>query len=312
MMLGEKDKIDRAALHALQPNTAGVSLKQANGSLVYFNVRMLRCSEPWICKGATHEAWTCPPERITAHFDEPVLADRNDGGCKSDKYPRDVRLLLQDLEEMPNDARTLFYLGQTYLCMRNYTEGIPVLKKRIEVGGWDEETYIAYMYLGECLMGSGRKDEAIKTWLDGWQYRQHRTEIPMKLITYYRNLDKSQFIATMFLEKLFAQQFGEDLRTGQPTGIPPVNNRDMLFVNKRDVDYHIYEELMILAYYSSLHKSAFLRLDDLDMKTNLHWHDFNSLFGQLHWYHWILKGEKQRLKPKISLLPWVDEDDAHI
>jgi hypothetical protein len=311
-LLEQHQKLPRDELSKLEKRYAGVSLKQANGSLVYFNVRLLRCSEPWICKGATHEAWTCPPERITAHFDAPVLADRNDGGCKSDKYPRDVRLLLEDLAEMPNDARTLFYLGQTYLCMRNYAEGIPVLKKRIEVGGWDEETYIAYMYLGECLMGAGRKDEAVRTWLDGWQYRQHRTEIPMKLITYYRNLDKSQFIATMFLEKLFAQQFGEDLRTGQPTGVAPVNNRDMLFVNKRDVDYHIYEELMILAYYSSLHKSAFLRLDDLDMKTNLHWHDFNSLFGQLHWYHWMLKGEKTRLKPKISLLPWVDEDDAHI
>jgi hypothetical protein len=148
--------------------------------------------------------------------------------------------------------------------------------------------------------------------LDGWNYRQHRTEIPMRLITHYRNESKSQFIATMFLEKLFAQQFGEDLRTGQPTGIPPVNNRDMLFVNKRDIDYHIYEELMILAFYMNLHKPAFLRLDHLDMTTQLHWHDFNSLFGQLHWYHWIMKGEKTRLKPKISLLPWVDEDDGHI
>ena len=45
--------ISRGALTALGTNVAGVSLKQANGSLVYSNMRLLRCSEPWICKGAS-------------------------------------------------------------------------------------------------------------------------------------------------------------------------------------------------------------------------------------------------------------------
>ena len=310
MLLGDKDSISRDALEKLEDRFAGVSLKQANGSLLYSNMRILRCSEPWICKGATHEAWTCPDGKQTILFSEPVLVDRNDGGCKSDKYPRDVRLLLEDLAEMPNDARTHFYLGQTYLCMRDYVNAIPVLKKRIELGGWDEEVYIAYMYLGEAYMNSGQKAEAIKTWLDGWQFRQHRTEIPMKLITHYRQEPKSQFIATMFLEKLFAAQFGEDLRTGVPT--QKVNNQDILFVNKRDVDFHIWEELMILAFYSGLGKQAYLRLDELEVKNQLGWHDFNALFGQMHWYIWELGCEKTKLKPKISSLPWIDEDDAHV
>ena len=311
MMLGEKDKIDRAALQALHANAAGVSLKQANGSLVYSNMRILRCSEPWICKGATHEAWTCPQGKQTILFSEPVLVDRNDGGCKADKYPRDVRLLLEDLAEMPNDARTHFYLGQTYLCMRNWDNAIPILKKRIELSGWDEEVYIAYMYLGEAYMGAGKTAEAVKTWLDGWQFRQHRSEIPLKLISYYRKEPKSQFIASMFLEKLFAITFGEDLRTGQPSGIQMKNN-DILFVNKRDVDFHIWEELLILAYYSGQAKPTWVRVDELEVKNQLGWHDFNALFGQLHWYDWVVGWEKTKLKPKISSLPWVDEDDAHV
>ena len=310
MMLGEKDILDTATLSRLPDNVAGVSLKQANGSLVYSNMRILRCSEPWICKGATHEAWTCPNGKSTILFQEPVLVDRNDGGCKADKYPRDVRLLLEDLAEMPNDARTHFYLGQTYLCMRDYTNAIPVLKKRIELGGWDEEVYIAYMYLGEALMGTGQKGDAIKTWLDGWQYRQHRTEIPMKIITYYRSEPKSQFIAGMFVEKLFALMFGEELRTGTPFAKQP--NNDILFVNRRNEDFHIWEELLILAFYAGLGKPTMVRMDELEVKNQLSWHDFNGLFGQLHWYAWTLPCKTVKLKPKISSLPWIDEDDAHV
>ena len=310
MMLGEG--VSKEKLASLSQEIAGVTLKQANGSLVYSNVRLARLSEPWICKGATHEAWTCPHGKRTELFNEPVLIDHNDGGCKADKYPRDVRLLLQDLEEMPNDARTHFYLGQTYLCMREYEKGIPVLRRRIEIGGWEEEVYIAYMYLGECLMGLGKKGEAIQVWLDGWQYRQHRTEIPIKLIQYYRYLPKSQYIAGMFLEKLFATQFGEELRTGAKVG-KPVQNLDVLFVNKRDLEYHIFEEMSILAFYTNMQRPTWLRLDAFDLTCQLNWWEFNTLFGQMHWYDWLLKPKQQlRLKPRIASMPWADEDDAHV
>ena len=129
-----EDPIDKKELDKLPEDIAGIGLKQANGTLVYNNMRILRCSEPWICKGATHEAWTCPGHRNTRNFDSPILRDHGDGGCKADKYPRDIRLLKQDLEEMPNDARTHFYLGQTYLCVRDWDNAIPILKRRIELG----------------------------------------------------------------------------------------------------------------------------------------------------------------------------------
>ncbi len=313
MMLGPEQAIDREKIASLPETVAGISLKQANGSLVYGNVRLIRVSEPWICKGATHEAWTCPPGKQVANVDSPVLIDHNDGGCKADKYPRDVRLLLEDLAEMPNDARTHFYLGQTYLCMGAHDKAIPVLKRRIEIGGWDEEVYIAYMYLGECEWAVGRKADAMKTWLDGWQFRQHRTEIPMKLISEMRKEPKSQFLGMMFFEKLFAVQKGEDFRTGARLTAGPVVNNDTLFVNKRNTDYHMWEEMGILAYYTGAGRACWLRLDELDMTCNLHWHDFNGLFGQMHWYDWTLKPKSNtRLKLPLKKLPWIDEDDAHV
>jgi tetratricopeptide (TPR) repeat protein len=150
-------------------------LKQVNGDMVYSNVRLLRCSEPWICKGGTHEAWTCPDGKRVALYDSPVLKDYNDGGCKSDKYTRDIRLLLEDIMANPTDARSYFYLGQTYTGMRDWPKAIDALKRRIALPGWDEETYYAKVYLGEAYEHVGDKAAATQTWLDAWNSRPQRT-----------------------------------------------------------------------------------------------------------------------------------------
>jgi glycosyltransferase involved in cell wall biosynthesis len=309
MMLAES--LDRAALAATDAgNIAGVSLKQYNGGLLYSNMRVLRCSEPWICKGATHEAWTCPAGKNTVLFSTPVLKDLGDGGCKSDKYERDVRLLKEDLAEMPNDARTHFYLGQTYLCLRDWPNAIATLKKRVELGGWDEENYIAQVYLGECYENSGDSANAVKTWLDAWQFRQHRTEAAIKLVCHLRKKPRSQFIGGMMLEKLFATQFGESLATGEKVGAPAQNN-DVLFVNRRDIEYQLWEEMGILAFYTTLQRPTWLRTDALDLTGRLGWHDFNLLFSQMHWYDWCLKPRRStRFQIPVDKLPWGGEEHA--
>jgi glycosyltransferase involved in cell wall biosynthesis len=311
MLLG--DPIDKTALDRVAPHIAGVSLKQANGDLLYSNMRVLRCSEPWICKGATHEAWTCPPEKSTQLFDSPILKDYGDGGCKSDKYPRDVRLLLEDISENPLEARSHFYLGQTYIGMRAWHDAITTLKRRIELGGWDEETYFAKVYLGEAYENLGDKANAAYTWLDAWQSRQHRTEAMIKLIQMYRREAKSQAIGMMYLDRLWAAQCGETLDGSPATSAGP--NNDLLFVNKRDMRIPFWEELGILAYYNgpAVKRSAFLRIDEYDLTNTLNWHEFNAIFANLHWYDWKLKPRRStRFSIPVGQLPWADEENAHV
>ena len=304
--------IDRVALGRLGPEQAGVSLKQSAGSLLYSNMRLMRCSEPWICKGGTHEAWTCPPNRHTAMFEQPVLIDHGDGGCKSDKYERDVRLLLEDLKEMPNDARTHFYLGQTYLCLRDWPKAIQTLKRRIEIGGWDEEVYIARLYLGECYENSGDTANAITTYLAAWQQRRHRVEAAMRVIRIYRRQPNSQFLAMMIWEKLFAIQFGENFETGHQTG-EPAKNHDVLFVNTRDIEHDFWEELAILGFYSDRKQQTWLAMDQLDLTNRFNWHEFNALFAHLHWYDWCLKPRRQtRFQIPLDKLPWAQEPHATV
>jgi glycosyltransferase involved in cell wall biosynthesis len=308
MMLS--DPLNRAQLATLDLAQAGVSLKQSAGSLIYSNVRVLRCSEPWICKGATHEAWTCPHNKHTTLLDKPVLIDHGDGGCKADKYPRDVRLLKEDLEEMPNDTRTHFYLGQTYLCMRDWPNAIATLKRRIELGGWDEEVYIARHYLGECYENMGDSANAIYTLLGAWQARPFRTEAMIRAIRIYRRESKSQRLAMMLFEKLFLAQTGEDFFTGAKLA-QPLQNHDHLFVNRRDVDHDMWEEVAILGFYTDARPQTWLRLDEFDLKNKLNWHEFNGIFGHLHWYDWCLKPRRHtRFQVPLERLPWATEPEA--
>ena len=70
-----------------------------------------------------------------------VIDDRDDGGSKSDKGSRDIRLLRQGLIDEPNNERYMFYLAQTYRGMGMLRESIPWYRRRIEKGGWEEEVW---------------------------------------------------------------------------------------------------------------------------------------------------------------------------
>lgn len=307
------DDVLRKDLDGLESSVAGLSLRQANGDMIYSNVRLIRCSEPWICKGGTHEAWTCPPNRTVTLLTSPILKDHGDGGCKSDKYPRDIKLLLEDIAAMPNDARSHFYLGQTYICMRDWKKGIEALKRRIAIGGWDEETYYAKVYLGEAYENVGDKAAAAYTWLEAWQSRKHRTEALIKLITMYRKEPHSQDIALMYLEKLWICQTGRRF-DGTEIG-PPLKNHDLLFVSRRDMPIHFWDELAILSFYcgDAAKRDARNLIDRYDLTHDLNWHEFNNIFGHLKWYDTVLETKSTtRFSIPLDKLPWSSEENAAV
>ena len=121
----------------------GYSLIQKNPSISYYNMRLMRLSYPWTCIGATHEYWSGEgTEKLGEAF--LYIDDRNDGGCKADKFERDKRLLRAELEAEPTNPRTHFYLAQTCESIGKKREAIQLYKKRIKLGGWYEEVWYAH------------------------------------------------------------------------------------------------------------------------------------------------------------------------
>lgn len=168
-----------------QPLTEiGYTVVQMNGSLEYPNCRLVRMDHPWTCKGVTHEYWdgsTTPLPKSVCWID-----DKGDGGCKADKFERDVQLLEQGLRDEPNTARYLFYLAQSYNCLRRYKDAIATYKKRIVAGGWFEEVWYSHYMIG-CSYLSLDNEPKFEEWmLRAYANHPKRAEPIYKLTKHFR------------------------------------------------------------------------------------------------------------------------------
>lgn len=62
--------------------------------------------------------------------------------------------------EDPQDSRSMFYLGQTYHDVRDYTKAVPWFERYLTVSVFRDEAYQAGMYLAQCLIGLNDLDKA--------------------------------------------------------------------------------------------------------------------------------------------------------
>lgn len=134
---------------------------QYNDNISYSNIRLLSNQVDWTCHALTHEFWKESDVQSTFKGDIRVgtlktirIKDMEDGGCKSDKYVRDARLLKQGLNDpkLCEDlkVRYTFYLAQTYKCLSKFEKSIALYTQRIQMGHWFEEIYVSYYQIGVC------------------------------------------------------------------------------------------------------------------------------------------------------------------
>jgi glycosyltransferase involved in cell wall biosynthesis len=167
----------------------GYTVIQKGGSTSYYNVRFMKCSYPWKCIGATHEYWSGDP---TAKLTTDIfyIDDRNDGGCKSDKFERDVRLLTQEIAENPLNDRAHYYLGQSLKDSGQFHNAIKMFEKRITLGGWYEEVFYSMYMIGKCYDHLGDLSQ-MELWMNkAFQYHSRRSEPLYHLTKRYRELSE--------------------------------------------------------------------------------------------------------------------------
>ena len=85
-------------------NVAYFILKGCN-DFYYENIRLIKNVENIEYKGVTHEYITCPNIEPIQRFNknELFITDIGDGGCKLDKFERDIRLLTEDFKNNPKN-----------------------------------------------------------------------------------------------------------------------------------------------------------------------------------------------------------------
>jgi glycosyltransferase involved in cell wall biosynthesis len=166
----------------------GYTIIQKNGSLEYPNCRLVRMDYNWVCRGVTHEYWDGPTKPLVKSIC--WIDDKNDGGCKSDKFERDARLLEKGIQDEPENVRYMFYLAQTYHCLGRHKEAIEMYKKRFNAGGWEEERWYSLYMIGQTYLTLGDVPKFEKYMLQAHALRPQRSEPLYKLAKYFR--EKSQ------------------------------------------------------------------------------------------------------------------------
>jgi len=121
----------------------------------YENVRMIRrVAEEVHVVGATHEYYDVPTEYTKGLLPKHLvyIEDVGDGKAKGDKFERDERLLRHELQEQPDNVRTVFYLANTLKDQGKYEEAIPFYERRTTMGGWFAEADYSYIMLTQCYL----------------------------------------------------------------------------------------------------------------------------------------------------------------
>jgi tetratricopeptide (TPR) repeat protein len=191
---------------------------------------------PWVCRGVTHEYWdgACLPlGKDVCHID-----DHNDGGCKSDKFERDLTLLLKGLEEDPTNVRYMFYVAQTYHSLGNNEKAIEWYTKRAEAGGWFEEVWYSYYMIGKCwlqLRQDPKSEDKFEYWMNqAFKYRKVRSEPLYALCRYYREVGQQ-------VKSMHYYLLGRNI---------PYPKDDVLFIENAVYEKYLFDyEFTILQYY---------------------------------------------------------------
>ena len=267
----------------------GYTVIQQNGSLKYHNNRFHQCAYEWKCVGATHEYWSGDPtEKIP--YEIFFIDDINDGGCKSDKFERDVRLLTEDLKEDPKNGRTYFYLAQSYKDSGNFDEAIKHYKKRIEVGGWYEEIWQSHYQIAKCYECL-KQPEEMEAWaLKAFKFHPHRAEPIYFLLQYFKDRYE-HFKAYHYYLK------GKDI---------PFPKNDVLFI-----EYAIYDGLFeyentILSCYV-FNKSRQDSLTSMVSYINTKHHKIDNVWDNIQYYIEPLTSSTYKGEYSKLFFPQIDE-----
>lgn len=183
-MILEIKNFDKSLLN----NADSFNILQGSDSFYYQNLRIVKNNGLYRYVGVTHEYIDTPHNNKSILFDKNTIfiRDIGDGGSKSDKFERDIKLLLDGIKEEPNNVRYYFYLANSYHDSGKFEEAINMYKKRIELGGWKEEVWYSYYRIGLCFNNMNKFADALFYWLEGYDYYPERLEGIYEIIKHYR------------------------------------------------------------------------------------------------------------------------------
>lgn len=203
----------------------------------------------WRWEGVLHEYLTAARHGPWEAMAGPVIQVSHDGARARDPhtYLRDMALLEQAVREDPDNARNVFYLAQSCRDAGQLESGLAWYRKRVDMGGWDEEQWYARFQIAVLLERRQAPPETVRdAYLNAYAARPSRAEPLCELARFHR--ERGEYaLATVFAL--------------QASHIPlPA---DSLFVDTQVYAWRALDELAVSAFYTphrDLGRTALLRL----------------------------------------------------
>ncbi len=225
---------------------------RGNQSFSYRKPQLVRRDLPWKWIGVTHEYLDLPGP-FTSETLEAVHYLTLDGGAEAKdpkrKFWKYVELLEAGLKKDPKNGRYAFYLAESYRDAGEKGKALEWYQKRIQMGGWDEETFCSMLQSAFMLRDLGLPPAVvIESFLAAHRFRPHRPEPVYYLVDLY--LDKGDYAKAY--ESLKIRSF-----------IPQPAEKDSLFNMDWIEEYGLLFQLSICAYYVDHYEEALKACDQL-------------------------------------------------
>ena len=130
------------------------------------------------------------------------------------RWQNDLIILTKKYHENPQDSRNTFYLAQTYACLNDMENAYRFYQYREKLDGWDEETFVTLVCLGQLAMQVNSPDKnlqwaiAMDYFLKAFALRPHRIEPLLQIADYYwpDNIPTCYLFASEAYDKPFPAQ----------------------------------------------------------------------------------------------------------
>ncbi len=167
------------------------SVLAKTGNIEFWRRHIFRDGVPWRWVGVLHEYSTCDEPFTHARLEGDCWLEGRGGGARSqdpEKFLRDAEILLAEVLRNPGDARSVFYLAQSYRDYGDLRSARQWYARRAEMGDWPEEVFYSLLQVAKCMAGLNEPWPMVEhAYLKAWAYRPTRAEPLCEIASYYRS-----------------------------------------------------------------------------------------------------------------------------
>jgi len=168
------------------------------------SLRLSRVDKGWRYVGRVHEYLAAPDKKWhpTLRVPDTYIKFRvTDPERRSNREWTILRILLEEKAEKPHDTRTSFYLARTWNVLGNHTMAVEEFRRRVALGGWQEEVYESLYAIAWQLKAMERPwHEVQQAFLDAHQHSPGRAE-PLHAIAEHHYQYRSYALTYLFAKR---------------------------------------------------------------------------------------------------------------